>query len=112
MKRIAIKIVIAVFLILAVSGCGKSPEKEILGKWYNDEGYCLEVLSDHTYSVDHIKIGYEDGINKGQWEYLEDEGFFKFYANTYHTNIIRVEINKDNKGKNIEYTYYGTFYKG
>lgn len=88
-----------------------SAEKKILGKWYNKNGDCMEILSDNTYSIyqtsDYI---YESGLDSGEWEYLE-EGFFKFYANNYDGDIIKVEINEDEEGTYIEYTYYGIFYR-
>lgn len=111
MKRTIVIILAIVFVLLTFSACGTNPEKAILGKWYNEQGDCLEILSDNTYSVDKIYNGYEIGIDSGEWEYLEEEDFFKFYADTYYSNIINVEIDKDDKGTYINYTYYGTFYK-
>ena len=109
MKKAIILIFTIALVLCTFSACGTNPEKEILGKWYNEKGDCLEILSDNTYSVDKIYIGYEIGINRGKWEYLEDEGFFKFYAN--NESVIRAEIEKNENGTCIEYTYYGTFYK-
>ena len=90
----------------------ESNAESILGKWYNEKGDCLEILSDNTYSIDNIYDGYESGINSGKWSYLEVEDFFKFYADNYDESIIKVEVNKDKYGTFIKYSYYGTFYKG
>lgn len=111
MKRTLILILTIALVLCTFSACGNNPEKKILGKWYNEKGDCLEILSDNTYSIDKIYTGYEIGIDSGEWEYLEDEGFFKFYADNYDESIIRVEIGKDENGTCIKYTYYGTFYK-
>ncbi len=109
-KKTLATILTLMFVLCAFSSCGTKPENTILGKWYNEKGDCLEILSDNTYSIDKIYTGYEIGIDSGEWEYLE-EGFFKFYANNYDESIIKVEINKDEIGTYIKYTYYGTFYK-
>ena len=101
-----------IFMLCALTACSTAPEKTILGKWYNDDGDCLEILSDNTYSIHQISdYSYEIGLDSGEWDYLEEESFFKFYANNYDEDIINVEINKDEKGIYINYTYYGTFYK-
>ena len=111
MKR-SIALLLATTLLMCIfSACSLNPEKKILGKWYNENGDCLEILSDHTYSVDNIPNGYELGINKGTWEYLGEEGYFKFYPRTYDSRVIKVEIDRDSDGTYIEYAYYGTFYK-
>lgn len=112
MKRTVSLILVLAFVIGAFSACGTSPEKKILGKWYNEQGDCLEILSDNTYRVDNIYNGYEIGIDSGRWVYLEEEDYFKFYANNYDESIIKVQIARDAEGTYITYTYYGTFYKG
>ena len=111
MKRTIYLILTIAFLLFTFSSCGSDPKKEILGKWYNEKGDCLEILSDNTYSIDNIYNGYEIGIDSGEWEYLEDENFFKFYADNYDRSVIRVEIEENENGTCIKYTYYGTFYK-
>lgn len=110
MKKTIILSIVLGIIICSLISCRNKPEKKILGKWYNEKGDCLEILSDKTYSIDKIYKGYEIGINSGKWEYLE-EGFFKFYANDYDESVIKVEIDKDDNGEFIKYTYYGKFYK-
>ena len=109
-KKMLVTVLILIFVLCTFSACGTKPENKILGKWYNEKGDCLEILSDNTYSIDKIYTGYEIGINSGEWEYLE-EGFFKFYANDYEESVIKIVIDKDKNGQYIKYTYYGTFYK-
>lgn len=112
MKK-AIPLILALVLCLGLCACSTSHQKTILGKWYNDDGDCLKILSDNTYSIHQVSdYIYERGFDSGEWEYLEEEKFFKFYADNYDGDIIKVEINKDSKGTYIDYTYYGTFYKG
>ena len=90
----------------------ENPEKIILGKWYNDDGDCMTVLSDNTYSIDMVDdFGYEIGMNRGKWEYLEEEGFFKFHASNYDKDVISLEVKEDENGTYFKYTYFGTFFK-
>ena len=101
-----------IFVLCTLTGCYITPERAILGKWNNDDGDCLEILSDNTYSINQVSDSiYESGLDSGEWEFLEEENFFKFYADNYDGDIIKVEINKDEKGTYINYTFYGTFYK-
>lgn len=110
-KKISITLVL-LCLFCVLTACSSTPEKAILGKWYNEDGDCLEILSDNTYSINQVsKYSYDIGLDSGEWEYLKEEGFFKFYANTYDGDVIKVEINADTNGTCIKYTYYGTFYK-
>lgn len=103
---------VLILMLCTLTACSTTPEKAILGKWYNDDGDCLEILSDNTYSIRQVSdYIYESGLNSGEWEYLEEENFFKLYANNYDGDIIKVEISKDEKGTYINYTSYGTFYK-
>ena len=111
-KRLFATTLVLIIMLCIFTACGAPPEKVILGKWYNVDGDCLEILSDNTYSIKQVSdYIYESGLGSGKWTYLEEEGFFKFYANNYDEDIIKVEINKDEKGTYIDYTYYGTFYK-
>ena len=112
MKKMLILILTIALMLCTFSACGINPEKKILGKWYNEDGDCLQILSDNTYYIDqNSHYSYMIGLDSGEWVYLEEEGFFKFYANDYDESVISVEIDKDQNGTYIEYTYYGTFYK-
>jgi len=112
LKQTIAVVLALIFVLCALTACGKMPEKSILGKWYNDDGDCLEILSDNTYSINQVSdYIYEIGLDSGEWEYLEEERFFKLYADNYDGDVIKVEINKDTNGTYINYTSYGTFYK-
>ena len=111
MKKIMICAFILSIAICILSSC--SNEKDIIGKWYNDEGDCLVIQSDNTYYIDFAtnKFGYDIGMDKGTWTYLEEENFFKFHAKNYDRDVMKVQIEKDEKGAYIKYSYFGTFYK-
>ena len=118
MKRIITVTIVAIIictLICTLSSCAGNPSKDILGKWYNEEGDCLVILSDNTYYIDFAKVklygGYVTGTDSGMWKYLEEEKFFKFYANNYDEYVYKIKIEKDSNGKYIKYASFGTFYK-
>ena len=112
LKQTLAATIILIVMLCTFSACSTTPEKTILGKWYNDDGDCLEILSDNTYSINQVSdYIYEIGLDSGEWEYLEEEDFFKFYADNYDGDIMKIEIKKDEKGTYLHYSYYGNFYK-
>ena len=111
-KKIILCLIALTLFLCVLTACGKKAEKTILGKWYNAQGDCLEILSDNTYSINQVsdKI-YDIGLDSGKWEYLKEEEFFKFYTDSYKGDVIKIQLNKDKTGTYIEYSYYGVFYK-
>lgn len=103
-------IITLTIMLCSLSACDTNPEKSILGKWYNDDGDCLEIQSDNTFRVNFVKkIGTTIGSGSGKWVYLEEENLFKFYSND--DKIWEINIFSDKYGENFEYSYYGVFYK-
>lgn len=95
--------IFALFLVLCtLSACSKTPEKTILGKWYNDDGKCLDIRSDGSYKL-------EDSYGTGTWKYLDDNETIEFtdvYGDTNET-----KIDKDDIGDYIVFSTYGNFYR-
>ncbi len=40
------------FMLCALSACGTNPDNAIIGKWYNDDGECLDIRSDGSYKLE------------------------------------------------------------
>lgn len=101
LKR-SIAMLIGLLLILSnISACG-SVRNSPAGKWYNENGKCLDVRSDGSWKL-------EDSYGTGTWKYLEDKvtiEFTDFYGDTQES-----KINEDELGKYIDFGYYGNFYK-
>ena len=89
-------------LLCIVSGCTSNPSKEIVGEWYNSKGKCLNIYSDGSWKL-------EDSYGTGTWKLLGDKDTFEF--TDFYGDTQESVINKDNRGKYIDFGYYGAFYR-
>ena len=107
-----LSLLLSLVLVCVLSACGDNQGKSIIGKWYAENGCYLEILSDNTYQRHTVSEYGTDKIQYGgEWRFLEEEGFYKFYNNN-DDSFIKIEIKYDKFGTYIEYgNYYGEFYK-
>lgn len=95
-------LVVLAILLCSLSGCGTSFEKNIIGKWYNNNGKCLDVRSDGTWKL-------EGSYGTGTWKILDDKTTFEF--TDYYGDTQESIINENRLGNYIDFGYYGDFYK-
>ena len=87
-------------MLCVLSACGTNSENAIIGKWYNDNGKCLDIRSDGSYKL-------EDSYGTGTWKFLDDNETIEFtdvYGDTNETIV-----GKDDKGDYIKFSSYGIF---
>lgn len=96
----SIAIVVALLLLFGLTACGVKNDA-IVGKWYNQEGKCLDVRSDGSWKL-------EGSYGTGTWKQLDNESyeFTDYYGDTQES-----EIMEDESGEYINFGYYGNFYK-
>lgn len=70
MKRLAISILIIGALLAILSGCGQSPNKQILGKWSDGSGSTMEFFEDGTVNIFNPTSSFPN--SGGKWKILED----------------------------------------
>lgn len=93
---------LAIILVSCVfSGCGSNTEADIIGKWYNSDGKCLDIRSDCTWKL-------EDSYGTGTWKLLEDKITFEF--TDYYGDTQESIANESELGKYIDFGHYGDFY--
>lgn len=97
-RMLALLAVLACLCTLAA--CGGSAN-DIVGKWYNQRGKCLDIRKDGTWKL-------EDSYGTGTWKKL-DGGIFEF--TDFYGDTQESAINEDAQGKYIDFGYYGDFYK-
>ena len=102
MKKIVSLLLVVVLMASALSACGTGPSEQIIGKWYNSKGKCLDVRSDGSWKL-------EGSYGTGRWKVLDDKEtveFTDFYGDTQETKIY-----EDESGVYIDFGHYGDFYK-
>lgn len=99
MRRI-VRLILAI-CICAVFFGGCSSKKDVIGKWYNYRGKCLDVRSDGSWKL-------EDSYGTGTWKLLDD-GIFEF--TDFYGDTQESAINKDDLGEFIDFGWYGNFYR-
>lgn len=99
--RKTISLLLMINLIVAIFCACKSPEKAIVGEWYNEDGRCLDVRSDGSWKL-------EDSYGTGQWKVLDDGTyeFTDFYGDTRES-----EIYQDDSGEYIKFRGWGEYYR-
>ena len=93
-KKIIRGIVLALTLLLTcitVFSCGSSDN--ITGKWYNENGKCLDIRSDGTYKL-------ENEYGTGKWRSL-GEGNFEF--SDFYGDTQEAFLKTDENGEYIEF---------
>ncbi len=100
MKKI-LSVLAAFILLFTLASCGKSIEKSIIGKWYNDDKRCLEIQKDGSYVL-------ENQYGKGKWQVLDDKTieFVDFYGERDTADFIKIDGEIC-----IDFGYYGKFYQ-
>lgn len=101
-KEVFSLFVVLVLILCLLSGCGSGAEKDIIGKWYNSSGKCLDVRSDSTWKL-------EDSYGTGTWKLLDDKITFEF--TDYYGDTQESIINESEIGKYIDFGHYGDFYQ-
>lgn len=90
--------------LLVLIGCHSSGEPKVnavIGKWYNEDGKCLDIRSDKSWKL-------EDSYGTGTWKQL-DGGMYEF--TDFYGDTQESAINEDTTGQYIDFGYYGHFYK-
>lgn len=95
-------ILVLTLMLCALSACGTNSEKNIIGKWYNNDGKCLDIRSDGSYKL-------EDSYGTGTWKYLDDNETIEFTDVYGDTNETIVET--DDTGDYIKFSPHGNFYR-
>ena len=101
-KQTLSTILVLMLMLCALSACGTNSENAIIGKWYNNDGKCLDIRSDGSYKL-------EDSYGTGTWKYLDDNETLEFMDVYGDTNETIVE--KDDIGDHIKFSSYGIFAK-
>lgn len=98
-RTMTVLVLICVLVTVALPGC-QSKGKEFIGKWYSDQGKCLDVRENGTWKLDGF-------YGKGTWECVDD-GTVEF--TDFYGDVDEASLQEDEHGLYIHYDHRD-FYK-